>query len=205
MGEYEARKSTESRRARQAASPSSPRREARDGNGRSRAPAPRAGAPSAVAIFERLLSLKGQDRYELSARYWLVRALQNSKSVRAAKEAEVILSKFPFSYFGLKLKAESLQGQLEWPYPLETAETLKANFKFTAPQKKAWDRLRTLTAAGWRKVRDAAPGHSAMVRELVIDALTPEQVTQLAAIGEAILGRLDPDGAKTSTYHRYDG
>lgn len=107
-------------------------------------------APSAVAIFERLLSLKGQDRYELSARYWLVRALQNSKSVRAAKEAEVILSKFPFSYFGLKLKAESLQGQLEWPYPLETAETLKANFKFTAPQKKAWDRLRTLTAAGWR-------------------------------------------------------
>ncbi|GAA1672955.1 MarR family transcriptional regulator [Mycolicibacterium murale] len=62
-----------------------------------------------------------------------------------------------------------------------------------------------LTAAGWRKVRDAAPGHSAMVRELVIDALTPQQVTQLAAIGEAILGRLDPDGAKTSTYHRYDG
>lgn len=61
-----------------------------------------------------------------------------------------------------------------------------------------------LTAAGWRKVRQAAPGHSSTVREHVIDALTPEQVGQLAAISEAILGRLDPDGSITSTYHRYD-
>lgn len=61
-----------------------------------------------------------------------------------------------------------------------------------------------LTAAGWRKVREAAPGHSATVRDMVIDALTPEQVSQLAAISEAILGRLDPDGAMTGTYHRYD-
>ncbi|WP_236950205.1 MarR family winged helix-turn-helix transcriptional regulator [Mycobacterium sp. MS1601] len=61
-----------------------------------------------------------------------------------------------------------------------------------------------LTAAGWRKVREAAPGHSTTVRETVIDALTSEQVRQLADIGEAILSRLDPDGAMTSTYHRYD-
>lgn len=61
-----------------------------------------------------------------------------------------------------------------------------------------------LTAAGWRKVREAAPGHAANVRENVIDALTPAQVRQLAAIGEAILGRLDPDGAMAATYHRYD-
>lgn len=61
-----------------------------------------------------------------------------------------------------------------------------------------------LTAAGWRKVREAAPGHAANVRENVIDALTPAQVRQLAAIGEAILGRLDPDGVMAATYHRYD-
>jgi DNA-binding MarR family transcriptional regulator len=48
-----------------------------------------------------------------------------------------------------------------------------------------------LTAAGWRKVREA-------------DALTPEQVHQLAAIAEAILGRLDPDSTMSATYHRYD-
>ncbi|KAA0086647.1 MarR family transcriptional regulator [Mycolicibacterium sp. P9-64] len=61
-----------------------------------------------------------------------------------------------------------------------------------------------LTAAGWRKVREAAPGHVAKVREMVIDALTAEQVRQLSAIAETILGRLDPEGAMAATYHRYD-
>ena len=61
-----------------------------------------------------------------------------------------------------------------------------------------------LTDIGWRKVREAAPGHTANVRENVIDALTPEQVRQLAGIAEAILGRLDPGGAMSATYHRYD-
>ena len=50
----------------------------------------------------------------------------------------------------------------------------------------------------------AAPGHVANVRQHVIDALTPEQVAQLRAIGEAILGRVDPDGTMAATYTRYD-
>lgn len=61
-----------------------------------------------------------------------------------------------------------------------------------------------LTGAGWRKVRQAAPGHVANVRENVIDALSREQVCQLAGIAEAILSRLDPNGAMSATYHRYD-
>lgn len=61
-----------------------------------------------------------------------------------------------------------------------------------------------LTDAGWRKVCEAAPGHVANVRKHVIDALTPEQVRQLADITEAILGRLDPDATMSATYHRYD-
>src|SRR3954471_1240527 len=52
-----------------------------------------------------------------------------------------------------------------------------------------------LTEAGWRTLRDTAPGHVATVRQHVIDALTPEQVGQLGEIAQAILGRLDPDGA----------
>ena len=52
-----------------------------------------------------------------------------------------------------------------------------------------------LTEAGWRKLQDTAPGHVATVRQHVIDALTPEQVEQLSEIAEAILERLDPDGA----------
>jgi DNA-binding MarR family transcriptional regulator len=52
-----------------------------------------------------------------------------------------------------------------------------------------------LTDAGLRKIQETAPGHVAHVREHVIDALTPEQIGQLTAITEALLQRLDPDGA----------
>jgi DNA-binding MarR family transcriptional regulator len=51
-----------------------------------------------------------------------------------------------------------------------------------------------LTPAGWDKIVQAAPGHVATVRELVIDALTPAQLAQLARICERLLVRLDPDG-----------
>jgi DNA-binding MarR family transcriptional regulator len=55
-----------------------------------------------------------------------------------------------------------------------------------------------LTEAGWDKIVAAAPGHVATVRQQVIDALDAEQVRQLAGITEAILGRIDPDGAVMS-------
>jgi DNA-binding MarR family transcriptional regulator len=61
-----------------------------------------------------------------------------------------------------------------------------------------------LTPAGEDKVLGAAPGHVANVRQHVIDALTPGQVSQLTAIADAILGRLDPDGTMAVTYQRYD-
>ena len=61
-----------------------------------------------------------------------------------------------------------------------------------------------LSDDGWRKLRDSAPGHVATVREHVIDALTPEQVSQLTAIGDALLGRLDRSGTMTAMYQRHD-
>ncbi|MBD9735955.1 MarR family transcriptional regulator [Streptomyces sp. H28] len=61
-----------------------------------------------------------------------------------------------------------------------------------------------LTQKGWDAVREAAPGHVANVRQHIMDALTPEQVAQLTAIGDAVLDRLDPRGTMAATYHRYD-
>ncbi|KQV21799.1 MULTISPECIES: MarR family winged helix-turn-helix transcriptional regulator [unclassified Kitasatospora] len=37
-----------------------------------------------------------------------------------------------------------------------------------------------ITEQGWRVLREAAPGHVATVREVLIDVLTPEQLTVLA-------------------------
>jgi DNA-binding MarR family transcriptional regulator len=75
--------------------------------------------------------------------------------------------------------------------------------RFPCPQDRRATNAR-LTEAGWRKIRDSAPGHLAAVRDNVIDALTPEQVTQLGEITDAILHRLDPDGARVALYQRYD-
>src|SRR6201992_1551898 len=49
-----------------------------------------------------------------------------------------------------------------------------------------------LTEDGWAKVEATAPGHVAAVRELVIDALRPEQIGQLRDISLAIMGRVVP-------------
>jgi len=69
--------------------------------------------------------------------------------------------------------------------------------RFPCPQDARATNAR-LTAHGWRKLRQSAPGHVATVRQHVIDALTPGQVAQLATITDAILRRLDPAGAMTA-------
>ncbi|MEV0287774.1 MULTISPECIES: MarR family transcriptional regulator [unclassified Kribbella] len=50
----------------------------------------------------------------------------------------------------------------------------------------------TITDAGYDVLVAAAPGHVTTVRELVIDALTPEQLVQLKTIADQILAKVDP-------------
>lgn len=52
-----------------------------------------------------------------------------------------------------------------------------------------------LTEDGWEKVVASAPGHASKVRESIFDALSPEQVGQLAQLSAQILENIDPDGA----------
>lgn len=53
--------------------------------------------------------------------------------------------------------------------------------------------LAVLTPAGWEKVVATAPGHVAEVRRLVIDRLTPAQVTQLGGALDELVRGLAPD------------
>jgi DNA-binding MarR family transcriptional regulator len=75
--------------------------------------------------------------------------------------------------------------------------------RFPCPQNRRATNAR-LTDAGFAAVESAAPGHAATVRRHVIDVLTPEQVTQLIAIADAILGSVDPEGSMAPMYRRYD-
>ncbi len=51
-----------------------------------------------------------------------------------------------------------------------------------------------MTAVGWDKIVQAAPGHVAAVRAYVIDVLNPAQLRQLSDICYQILTKLDPQG-----------
>ena len=64
--------------------------------------------------------------------------------------------------------------------------------RFPCPQDRRATNAR-LTAEGWDKVVDSAPGHLDAVRHLVIDGLSREQLGQLAAIADSVLENVDPD------------
>ena len=68
--------------------------------------------------------------------------------------------------------------------------------RFTCPEDRPATNAR-LTATGWAKVQESAPGHVVTVREHVIDRLTVDQIRQLSAITRALLTSLDPDGNLT--------
>lgn len=50
-----------------------------------------------------------------------------------------------------------------------------------------------LTEAGWTTIVQAAPGHVAQVRAMVVDALEPAELAALGSAAGKILARLDPD------------
>lgn len=104
---------------------------------------------SAVARLEKLLRASGAEKYELSARYWLVRALQALGNSRASDEIKIITTKFPSSYYGIRLRSESQNSQFEWPFAVEKLKGLKASLRLSPRQKMAWERLQVLRAHGW--------------------------------------------------------
>lgn len=103
---------------------------------------------NAAALLERLLQQK-REKYDLSARYWLVRSLEKVNPVRAQSEAAIVANEYPFSYYGLRLRAESQKGKLTWPTYEEKAPSLASEIWLTGSQKKSWKRFKKLSDAGW--------------------------------------------------------
>jgi soluble lytic murein transglycosylase len=100
---------------------------------------------SAIAVLEKLLLSRAAEKYELTARYWLIRSLQQNKNDRAESEIKLLIEKYPFSYYGLKLQLEK-KTPLE--FPKENLE-LKKDFFFTKYQKQQLDKAIYLSAQGW--------------------------------------------------------
>ncbi|WP_229673955.1 MarR family winged helix-turn-helix transcriptional regulator [Nakamurella endophytica] len=62
-----------------------------------------------------------------------------------------------------------------------------------------------LTDQGLQAIQQAAPGHVATVRQFVIDALSRDQLRQLAEIGEAIAARLGSERCQAVLMEEIDG
>lgn len=102
-----------------------------------------------AADLERLLALPQTGLLELGARYWLWRALQRTQTVsgdRTIAVSDELRRKFPFSYYGLRVRLERTGGALEWK-----PETSKLTTKLwlTDAEKKSFDRSEILAKAGW--------------------------------------------------------
>lgn len=102
--------------------------------------------------FERLLAHK-KERYDLQARYWLIRSLENidieKEKERALLEAKSLIERYPFSYYGLRLTAETNKGEYLWPNASSTLPETTNELWLTGEQKNSWDRFKRLTRAGW--------------------------------------------------------
>ncbi len=107
---------------------------------------------SAAANFERLLVYPDSEKFELQARYWLWRSLQQMDGVKAKKSGQDLMDKFPLTYYGLRAQAELGDGKVSVP----TKEIkLKEDLYLTASEEQTWERLSLLLEAGWSEEAQA--------------------------------------------------
>ncbi|HVK60719.1 MAG TPA: transglycosylase SLT domain-containing protein [Bdellovibrionales bacterium] len=100
----------------------------------------------AAADLERVSALPIDESQRVIAQYWLWRSLQKSKSDRAETAARELMTKFPFSYYGLRARFETNKGVLEFK---PERKEVKSMLWFTSHERLAWEKIQLLLKAGW--------------------------------------------------------
>ncbi len=98
--------------------------------------------------LERVVSQTQYSDLELMARYWLWRSVQKIDAQRAAVEAQMLIQRFPLTYYGLLAVADLNKGEVSFE-SLNVKDNQKQSLWLTPQEKTAWDRLQILLAAGW--------------------------------------------------------
>jgi DNA-binding MarR family transcriptional regulator len=112
------------------------------------------------------------------------------------------LSTFEYLVLAMLSEAPDRTVQLKTLARLSNGSLSRLSHTVTRLQKRGWVRrsaspsdaratVATLTDEGYAKVVDTAPGHVEMVRSVVFDALTAQQVRELTDIARAIMARLE--------------
>ncbi|WP_413558032.1 transglycosylase SLT domain-containing protein [Bdellovibrio sp. HCB209] len=131
---------------------------------------------SAAALLERLVQ-QGKDRYDLNAQYWLVRSLQQFSKERADKATAALIEKYPFSYYGMRLRAEANGGKLTWP-DADKNLALTDSFYLAGSQKKSWERFLALSQAGWVSEAQVELGDLPPMKDPTLKVAISEKLSQ---------------------------
>ena len=103
----------------------------------------------AITFFDQVKN-SNRDRFQLNAWYWLVRCLQKQNDAKAEIEREALIARYPFSYYGLRLRAEKQEGLISFPEVTpETAATEKSKIPLLPHQQQIWKRFKILAENGW--------------------------------------------------------
>lgn len=131
-----------------------------------------------VNRLERLLSVPQSENFELQARYWLWRSFQNLKSERADDQAQVLIDKFPLSYYGLRARIEKNNGFFEMTY--EKPSKTETTIWITNKTRLNWERAQILIQAGW--IDEA----QADIKELPVPTTPTEKVLRARLLAAAL-------------------
>jgi soluble lytic murein transglycosylase len=101
-----------------------------------------------INLYERFLTSRESDRWELQVRYWLWRALKNTNSPRAQAISKTILRDFPLTYYGLIVRMSEKQSlQSLWTQTPSQAAPFK--MWWTGHLDERYQRIRNLISSGW--------------------------------------------------------
>ena len=100
-----------------------------------------------ISIYDPFLKNSDSDPWELQIRYWFWRSLKKTNSTKAIEIAEVILKKFPLTYYGLIVRQHE-KNSLQNLISSET-ESLDSIFWETRGTEKQWERIKKLMELGW--------------------------------------------------------
>lgn len=99
----------------------------------------------AQKYFQRLVQLD-REKYDITGRYWWLRTLQYTKDARELDEKTKFANDFPFSYYGLRIKAELNGGKIK---PVKGSEMAPISWALTGKTAEVWSRFVKLSEAGW--------------------------------------------------------
>ncbi|OYZ18643.1 MAG: hypothetical protein B7Y39_13405 [Bdellovibrio sp. 28-41-41] len=99
----------------------------------------------AQKYFQRLVQID-RDKYDITGRYWWLRTLQYNKDPRELDEKNKFANDFPFSYYGLRIKAELNDGKLK---ATKGSAMPAISWALTGKSVEVWARFVKLSELGW--------------------------------------------------------